>query len=102
MESTVLGLDFSEIGYLLLPSSLEIVQTIGHLRKAPRHRSFTETADCLDDFETSFQVINTTNQPTDLGLRHRNYPLIVSSNSIGPMRARGLSRECVLRIPSVS
>ena len=37
-------------------SSLEIVQTIGRLRKAPRTeygaRSFTETADSLDDFET--------------------------------------------------
>ena len=33
-------------------ASLEIVQTIGCLRRAPQTDSSTETADCLDDFET--------------------------------------------------
>ena len=64
MESTVLGLDFSEIGYLLLPSSLEIVQTIGHLRKAPRtgalrRRPIVWTISRL----ASKSLIQPTNQP---------------------------------------
>ena len=36
-------------------NSLEIVKTIGCLRNAPQFvglRNFTETAECLDDFET--------------------------------------------------